>query len=67
MVAPHRALNKRDLVRRTAELLREKIGDRKIFFDEWFEAELAGQFDLTSHLTPFTLHPNQQYPYSALA
>ncbi len=34
--------NKRDLVREVAELLREKVGNGKIFFDEWFESELAG-------------------------
>ena len=34
--------DKRDEVRAVAELLREKIGDGKVFFDEWFESELAG-------------------------
>ncbi len=34
--------NKRDLVREVAKLLREKVGEGKVFFDEWFEAELAG-------------------------
>jgi len=33
---------KRESVRRVAELLRQRIGDKKVFFDEWFEAELAG-------------------------
>jgi len=34
--------NKRDLVRKVAELLRNEVGEGKVFFDEWFEAELAG-------------------------
>jgi hypothetical protein len=33
---------KRDKVRSVAELLREELGDGRVFFDEWFEAELAG-------------------------
>jgi len=33
---------KRDLVRKVAELLREKVGEGKVFFDEWFESEIAG-------------------------
>ena len=34
--------NKRDKVRQIASTLRNKLGDGKVFFDEWFEAELAG-------------------------
>jgi TIR domain len=34
--------NKREKVRQVAELLRSKLGDGKVFFDEFFEAELAG-------------------------
>lgn len=34
--------NKRDKVRRIAEILRERLGDGRVFFDEWFEHELAG-------------------------
>ena len=34
--------NKRDVVRKIASGLRQKIGDGKIFFDEWYEAEVAG-------------------------
>ena len=34
--------NKRELVRKMAELLQEKVGKGKVFFDEWFEAEIAG-------------------------
>ena len=34
--------NKRDQVRQVAEILKNKIGDGRVFFDEWFEAELAG-------------------------
>lgn len=34
--------NKRDKVRDVAQLLRAKLGDGKVFFDEWFEVELAG-------------------------
>jgi hypothetical protein len=34
--------NKRDLVREVAELLQQKLGKGKVFFDEWFESELAG-------------------------
>src|SRR5262245_7082497 len=34
--------NKRDLVRKVAELLQEKLGEGRVFFDEWFESELAG-------------------------
>jgi MoaA/NifB/PqqE/SkfB family radical SAM enzyme len=34
--------NKRDKVRKVAELLRERVGQGRVFFDEWFESELAG-------------------------
>lgn len=34
--------NKRDLVRKVAVLLRDKVGEGRVFFDEWFESELAG-------------------------
>jgi hypothetical protein len=34
--------NKRDKVRQIAALLRNALGDGKVFFDEWFEAEIAG-------------------------
>ena len=34
--------NKRDQVRRVAEILRDELGEGKVFFDEWFEAEIAG-------------------------
>ncbi len=34
--------NKRDSVRKVAGLLQEKVGKGKVFFDEWFESELAG-------------------------
>jgi tetratricopeptide (TPR) repeat protein len=34
--------DKRSKVRRVAELLRDDVGAGKVFFDEWFEAELAG-------------------------
>lgn len=34
--------NKRNLVRDVAKLLQEKVGKGKVFFDEWFESELAG-------------------------
>lgn len=34
--------NKRDRVRRLATLLRNQLGEDKVFFDEWFEAEIAG-------------------------
>ena len=34
--------NKRNLVRNVAEILQEKIGNGKVFFDEWFESEIAG-------------------------
>lgn len=34
--------NKRDLVRLVAEILRTKLGNETVFFDEWFEAEIAG-------------------------
>lgn len=33
---------KRDQVRAVAERLRRELGHDKVFFDEWFEAELAG-------------------------
>jgi len=33
---------KRLYVRAVAELLRRELGEGKVFFDEWFEAELAG-------------------------
>jgi hypothetical protein len=33
---------KRDKVRELARLLRDELGDGRVFFDEWFEAELAG-------------------------
>lgn len=33
---------KRDTVREVAELLRAKLGDGKVFFDEWFDYEIAG-------------------------
>lgn len=34
--------NKRDLLRSVAGILRESLGVGKVFFDEWFEAEIAG-------------------------
>lgn len=34
--------NKRSVVRRVAELLRAELGARSVFFDEWFEPEIAG-------------------------
>ena len=34
--------NKQETVRSVAELLRDKLGKGKVFFAEWFEAELAG-------------------------
>ena len=34
--------SKRDIVRAVAEILREELGAGRVFFDEWFEAELAG-------------------------
>jgi TIR domain len=34
--------NKRDKVRRIAELLQDELGVGKVFFDEWCEAEIAG-------------------------
>ena len=34
--------NKRSIVRSVATILRDKLGDGRVFFDEWFEAELAG-------------------------
>lgn len=34
--------NKRDKVRAVAKLLRDELGQGRVFFDEWFEAELAG-------------------------
>jgi hypothetical protein len=34
--------NKRDAVREVATLLRAEIGATRVFFDEWFESELAG-------------------------
>lgn len=33
---------KRDKVREVARILRDELGDGRVFFDEWFEAELAG-------------------------
>jgi hypothetical protein len=33
---------KRDKVREVARVLRDELGDGHVFFDEWFEAELAG-------------------------
>lgn len=33
---------KRDRIREIATILKEELGDGKVFFDEWFEAELAG-------------------------
>ncbi len=35
--------NKRATIRRIAEILRDKIGSGRVFFDEWFEHEIAGQ------------------------
>jgi len=37
------ASTSRDLVRQVAVILRDNLGDRKVFFDEWFQNELAGQ------------------------
>lgn len=34
--------NKRSYVREVARLLRDNLGDGKVFLDEWFEAEIAG-------------------------
>ena len=34
--------NKRDKVREIAKHLQNKLPDRTVFFDEWFEAEIAG-------------------------
>src|SRR5579872_831777 len=34
--------SKRDVIRRTAQILRQELGPGKVFFDEWFEAEIAG-------------------------
>lgn len=34
--------DKRDFVRQVAEQLQARLGDGKVFFDEWFEAEIAG-------------------------
>ena len=34
--------NKRSIVRAVATILRDKLGEGRVFFDEWFEAELAG-------------------------
>jgi tetratricopeptide (TPR) repeat protein len=34
--------NKRDKVRTVAEILRDELGEGRVFFDEWFEHELAG-------------------------
>ena len=34
--------DKRPVVREVAETLRSTLGDGRVFFDEWFEAELAG-------------------------
>ena len=33
---------KRDLVRETAKYLENVLGSKRVFFDEWFEAEIAG-------------------------
>jgi hypothetical protein len=34
--------NKRDVIRRIMEILRENVGTDQVFFDEWFEDYLAG-------------------------
>ena len=34
--------NKRSIVREVAQVLRTRLGHGTVFFDEWFEAELAG-------------------------
>ena len=34
--------DKRDLVRTIAKILEDELGSGRVFFDEWFEAELAG-------------------------
>ena len=34
--------NKRDQVRRVASLLKKQLGDGRVFFDEWYTAEIAG-------------------------
>lgn len=34
--------NKRDVIRQVAKALKRELGEGKVFFDEWFEAELAG-------------------------
>ena len=34
--------NKRDQVRRVASLLKKQLGDGRVFFDEWYKAEIAG-------------------------
>lgn len=34
--------DRRPLVRAVAEQLRSELGEGRVFFDEWFEAELAG-------------------------
>jgi len=34
--------NKRDQVRRVATLLQKQLGDGRVFFDEWYTAEIAG-------------------------
>jgi hypothetical protein len=34
--------NKREKVREVSEILRKELGPGRVFFDEWFEAELAG-------------------------
>ena len=34
--------NKRSVVRNVATILKDALGDGRVFFDEWFEAELAG-------------------------
>ncbi len=33
--------NKRDKIREISELLRSQLGEGKVFFDEWYEAEIA--------------------------
>ena len=34
--------NKRDQVRRVASLIKKQLGDGRVFFDEWYKAEIAG-------------------------
>ena len=34
--------HKRDKIRATAKILEQELGEGKVFFDEWFEAEIAG-------------------------